>query len=348
MKPLDDPLRIGWMAWEGESSSGYAHIADKFHYHLQDDKRFFFPNAYSQPWDALLCITTPTRWMIGPQLTPRPDIVFHTMFEANPIPPGWADVMNCAGLIWTPSQYAADLFRENGVAAPMFVAGYGVNHDEYVEIDRSDRAKRKDTMKFLLWADTLFSRKNVTQVAKAFIAAGLPDAELEVKLHSFAGMNPSTVFSDAKGRPLANITIHTGVWQRKKLVTWLHSGDCGLYGSGGEGFGLMPLEQMATGLPMICANNTGMMEYLKPGNHIPVACPKMVKDMTYSIGYGYPAMTYQPDFDEMVEKIRWAYNNRAALDEIGAAGAMESRKWDWKQQTDIAASHILRHFGRSV
>jgi len=339
-------LDIGWMAWEGDSASGYAHIAEKFHYYLQDDKRLRFSNSYSQPWDALICIATPARFTIGRDLHPRPDVVFHTMFEASPIPPGWVDVMNCAGLIWTPSHYAADLFKECGVTTPTFVAGYGVDHDQYVEVDRSDRAAKKDTMKFLVWADTLFSRKNVTRVVKAFIAAGLPDAELEVKLHSFAGMNSMSMFSDSRGKPLANVSIHTGVWQRKKLVTWLHSGDCGLYGSGGEGFGLMPLEQMCTGLPMICANNTGMLEYLKPGNHVPVACPRMVKDMTYSISYGYEANTWEFDFEQMVEQIRWAYNHRSALDEIGAAGAVEARRWDWRRQTDIAANALLEHFGR--
>jgi glycosyltransferase involved in cell wall biosynthesis len=340
-----NPFKLGWMAWESDQSSGYAHIAEKFHYFLQNDQRFHFSNAYSQPWDALICVTTPTRWMIGPTLGPRPDMVFHTMFEATPIPPGWKDVMNCAGLIWVPSQYSADLFREQGVTTPSFVAGYGINHDEYTEVDRSERIEKRGTMKFLLWADTLFSRKNVTKVVHAFVDAGLPDAELEVKLHSFAGMTNLTQFADKKGKPLANISLHTGVWQRKKLVSWLHSGDCGLYGSGGEGFGLMPLEMMATGLPVICANNTGMMEYLKPGNHVPVACPRMMRDVTYTVGYGYDAYTHEFDYDQMVEQIRWAYKNRIALDEIGAAGARESRKWDWKEQTERAACAILTHYG---
>lgn len=339
-------ISLGWMAWEADSSNGYAHIAEKFRYHLSHDDRFRFANSYSEPWDALICVATPARFTIGLDLVPRRDVVFHTMFEAEPLPPGWVEVLNCAGLIWTPSQYSADLFTEAGVTVPKLVAGYGVNHDEYTYLDRREReTERGAPMKFLLWADTMFSRKNVVKTVRAFIDAGLPNAELEVKLHSFAGMNAGTMFSDGKGRPLANISIHTGSWPRKKLVTWLKSGDCGIYLSGGEGFGLMPLEAMATGLPMIVANNTGMLEYLKPGNHLPVACPKMVKDMTYTLGYGYDAFTRDPDYEQAVEQIRWAYNHRDQLHQIGDAGMEESLRWEWVAQTKKAADALVEHYG---
>ena len=339
-------IGLGWMAWEADGTNGYAHIAEKFHYHLLNDERFNFVNAYSEPWDALICVATPARFTIGLDLVPRRDIVFHTMFEAQPLPPGWIDVLNCAGMLWVPSKYSADLFHEAGVKTPTFIAGYGVAHREYTYIDRRQReVERGAPMKFILWADTLFSRKNVVKTVRAFIDAGLPNAELEVKLHSFAGMNAGTMFSDGKGRPLANISIHTGAWPRTKLVKWLHSADAGLYFSGGEGFGMQPLEAMATGLPMAVANNTGMMEYLKPGNHVPVNCPKMVKDMTYSLAYGYDAMTYEPDYEQAVEQIRWMYANRDKLHEIGDAGYAEAVQWDWKVQTKRAGDFIADRYG---
>ena len=338
---------LGWMAWESDSTNGYAHVGEKFRFHIMNDDRFRFVNAYAEPWDALICIATPARFTIGPQLVPRPDVVFHTMFEAQPLPNGWVEVLNCAGLLWVPSQYCYDLFKSEGVTTPMFIAGYGVNHNEYTYVDRRERMRERNTpMKFVLWADTLFSRKNVVKTVKAFIAAGLPNAELEVKLHSFAGMNAATMSSDASGRPLANISIHTGAWQRTKLVKWLQSADCGIYGSGGEGFGLQPPEGMATGLPMIVANNTGMMEYLKPNNHLPVACTGLVKDVTYSMGYGYDAFTYAPDWDQMVEQIRWAYAHRDELHEIGVRGHLEALKWDWKEQTTIAANKIYERYAK--
>ena len=225
---MTDPLRMGWMAWEADSSGGYAHVAEKVFYHMSNDKRFHFINAYSGEWDALLCVATPALWTLGRGLQPRLDIVFHTMFEATPLPPGWVDVLNCAGLIWTPSRWSYDLFREQGVTIPMFVSGYGVSPEyEYVE-----RVIDKSPMRFIAWGDTLVSRKNILKVVRAFVDAGLPNAELEVKLHSFAGMNENTQFTDKKGNAFTNITIHTGVWQRMRLVRWVQTAHCGSYGSG--------------------------------------------------------------------------------------------------------------------
>ena len=132
-------IGLGWMAWEADGTNGYAHIAEKFHYHLLNDERFNFVNAYSEPWDALICVATPARFTIGLDLVPRRDIVFHTMFEAQPLPPGWIDVLNCAGMLWVPSKYSADLFHEAGVKTPTFIAGYGVAHREYTYIDRRQR-----------------------------------------------------------------------------------------------------------------------------------------------------------------------------------------------------------------
>lgn len=335
-------LKIGWLAWESDQTGGYAHVAQQ-HRGQFDKLGARFVNAYTGRWDALIAVCTPTRWSLGCSLQPRPDLVYHTMFEGSPLPPGWVENMNCAGLIWTPSQFCADLFKESGVTTPIIKAGYGVDHDSYREVSRRGR---KGPMKFIIWADSLISRKNVMMAVRSFIEAGLPDAELEVKLHSFAGMGANSAFADKNGNPLANISIHTGPWPRHKLVKWLQSADCGIYLSGGEGFGLMPLEAMATGLPMIVADNTGMREYLSPENAYLVPCPTTRLEPTYTIGYGYNCTMSVPDQEAAVAAIRQVYANREAAYEMGERGADESRKWVWADESRKAYEAICAHYGR--
>lgn len=335
-------LKLGWMAWESDQTNGYAHIAQQHRLHLEKHGTRFM-NAYTGGWDAVVSVCTPTRWSVGQSLGPRPDLVYHTMFEGTPIPPGWVENLNCAGLVWVPSQYCMDLFRESGVTTPMFKAGYGVDHNAYQEVSRRGR---KGTMKFIIWADSLISRKNVIKAVRAFVDAGLPEAELEIKLHSFAGMSHDSLFADKNGNPLANVTIHTGAWPRSRLVRWLQSADCGIYLSGGEGFGLMPLEAMATGLPMVVADNTGMREYLSPENAFLVPCPTTKLEATYSVGYGYQCSMAVPDHEAAVEAIRRVYKNREAAYEVGQLGAMEARKWTWEGESRKAYEAICAHYGR--
>lgn len=340
----DNILKLGWLAWEadGSGSNGYAYAAQQHRVHL-DRHGVKFVNAYTGGWDALVAVCTPTCWAIGPARVKRPDLVFHTMFEGSPLPPGWVENLNCAGLIWTPSDYCKELFEQSGVTTPIFKAGYGVDHHAYKEVDRTGR---KGTMKFVIWADSLISRKNVVRAVRAFVDAGLPEAELEIKLHSFAGMGPDLLFSDRNGNPLANITIHTDVWPRQRVARWLQDADCGIYLSGGEGLGLMPLESIATGLPMVVAHNTGMKEYLSPANALLVPCPTTKIEMTYSVGYGYQCSMAVPDHEAAVEHIRWVYRNREKAYDIGAQGAIEARKWTWENESFKALTAIRDHFGK--
>jgi glycosyltransferase involved in cell wall biosynthesis len=195
-------------------------------------------------------------------------------------------------------------------------------------------------MRFGIWADTIPSRKNVFKAVQSFVEAALPDAELDVKLHSFAGMGDTTMFADKNGRPLANISIHTGAWPRKKLVAWLQSLDCMIYLSGGEGYGLMPLEAAACGLTTICHNSTGMKEYLNKDAFYLVESDGLEKALSYTIGYGYPAMIPKPNYDQAVELIRYAYTHRQETYDRGYLAQQIAQQHSWEQNSDAAWGYI--------
>lgn len=339
MNNLD--LALCWVAWEADQANGYASIAAGYRPELAKLGAKFH-SVYEMGWDAMIAVCTPTAWVVGNHHQKRPDLVYHTMFEATSLPPGWADNLNCAGLIWTPSQYCHDLFRDAGVTTPIFVAGYGIKHHAFEYLDRRGRSER---MKFVIWADTLVSRKNVMTAAKAFIAAGLPDADLEIKVYSFNGMgaNVGKLFSDSNGNPYANVTLHSGSWPINKLVSWLHSGDCGIYLSGGEGFGLMPLQMAATGLPVICADNSGMKEYLSDA-YLRIPCPTTELAPSLVAGFGFRAEIAKPSFEAAVEAIRWAYNHREQAYDMGDRAFQESHKWQWENVTRQAYTALQSHF----
>jgi glycosyltransferase involved in cell wall biosynthesis len=331
------------MAWEADQANGYASIAASYRPELIK-LGATFPDVYSHNWDALIAVCTPLAWTVGNHRHKRPDLVYHTMFEATHLPAGWVENMNCAGLIWTPSQYCKDLFQAEGVTTPIFVAGYGIKHHAFEYLDRRGRS---DKMKFVIWGDTLVSRKNVILAAKAFVAAGLPDAELEIKVYSFNGMgsNIARMFTDERGEPIGNVTLRCGSWSSPQLLSWLHEGDCGIYLSGGEGFGLQPLQMAATGMPVICADNTGMKEYLTD-SYLRIPCPTTKIAPSLAAGFGFKAEVYEPSFEAAVEAIRWAYYHREEAYNMGERAMQESLQWNWADQTAKGYQELQAHFGR--
>lgn len=337
------PPKLGWLAWEAAQDSGYAHVS--YNYRMAfTNMGVQFANAYKGDYDLLTALCTPTHWMVEDYVRTgrvREPLVLHTMFEASPLPPGWIENLNSVGLIWVPSQYCVDLFRNAGVTRPIVKTPYGIDHAAYEYVDRSHHS---GPMRFGIWADILHGRKNVLKAVHAFVDAALPDAELEVKLHSFVGMSDATTFADSQGRPLANISIHAGVWPRPKLVKWLHSLDCMIYLSGGEGFGLMPLEAAATGMTTICHNCTGMQEYLNPDAFYLVDSDGEEKAMSYTIGHGYPCMMPKPNYEQAVEQIRYAYQHREETVRRGGLANLVAQEYTWENAATQSWEYIKDYY----
>jgi hypothetical protein len=81
----------------------------------------------------------------------------------------------------------------------------------------------------------------------------------------------------------------------------------------------MPLEAMGCGVLPVCAYNTGMTDYL---DHLPalrIPCPQQVPSPSYSAIWQEELLQWQPDFDALVEHIRWCYNHR---DDVALRGAV--------------------------
>jgi glycosyltransferase involved in cell wall biosynthesis len=285
-------------------------------------------------YDLAVIVGLPWSWLLGKE--PRPDLIFHTMYEATPAPPDWVDVINRGRGVWAPSAWVRDLFIESGVTRPVKVGGYGVDTEIFRPVSRRGR---DGTFRVRAWGRGLISRKNLLLAAQVFDAAGLPDAVLEIKVNS-----DDTVARDGPMPGLENVIVRKGDWKASEIVAWLQAGDVLLYLSSGEGFGLMPLEAMATGLPVICTSNSGMLDYLSENVALLVPCEGVARDAIYSMRFQHDASFLQPDFDAAVAHLRWAHDERERLYAIGErASAMVERNWTWRKAGERAAA-LLHEF----
>lgn len=106
-----------------------------------------------------------------------------------------------------------------------------------------------------------------------------------------------------------------------QLPDLYRSCDIFLWSSHEEGFGLPPLEAMASGSPVVGTDTGAMREYMKDG-------------IT-----GYIVPPKQPKL--LAEKLIGLLNNPDLIAKMGRAGAKEAKKWEWGKQTKKLERYLL-------
>lgn len=327
-------MKLSWHAPDGEAGHGYATVGKKFHEVFKQQGATLL-DADIFGWDALVVMSPPSSaHILGPAL--RPDIVFHTMTETNVLPPSWVAILNRVGLVWVPSMFVKEVFQENGVTTPIFCTGYGFD---------GTPVKRaiQDHFRVLAWGDDLHSRKNMLLAIKAFIAADLPNASLELKLNIGHPL-PQLYWNDGH-KTYENIIIRHVTWGRERLDEWLLSGDVGLYLSSGEGYGLMPGEMMKTGLPMITVRHTGLTEYLRSDTILEVTCVEQASAFFNRRFHVATATEFQPQVESIVSQLRFAHAHREHISGLGMYGAESLHGYTWDKVGRSALRCIECHYG---
>ncbi|GAA4337684.1 hypothetical protein GCM10023165_15860 [Variovorax defluvii] len=118
---------------------------------------------------------------------------------------------------------------------------------------------------YLLSVATLEIRKNLDQVVHAFLrfCDQHPESEMHLVLAGMAGWKLEKfddALSAADDRDRGHRIIATGFVDDADLSALYSDAQCFVYLSRYEGFGLPPLEAMACGTPVICANNSSLPE----------------------------------------------------------------------------------------
>lgn len=336
----DQDIKIGWHAIVAGDGNGYGMIANQFYEgfsrcgaHMVGHDEF--------GWDVAVCVTPPRSLIVGREKF-REDLIFHTMFEASPMPTYWPDLLNRVGLVWVPSNWVKELFIANGVKTPIFKVGYAV--DKNIYIPRKRVVQENEPFTVLIWGDGLMSRKNVTEAIRTFLRAELPNSRCLVKVSD--GIAPKGMIR-YNGVATNNVFVNSQSWTRFELVEWLHGGDVGMYLSGGEGFGLQPMEMMSTGLPVIIADNTGMREYANAGNSLLVNCSgqELCQSMTQTFNQDF--YTARPDYDMAVDLLRYAYDHREEVYNLGMKASAEVTRSTWDDKA-LEALYYIHEYAESL
>lgn len=247
-----------------------------------------------------------------------------TMWEMDRIPDGskysagapfgdWARLINeYTEHLVVPSRHNAAVFAACGVKTPITVIPYGVDGDEWPYFDRPER----DTFTVVMFGD-LTSRKAPAEAFRAFQEAFPVEKDVRLILKSHYGH-----FGAGSGVPIVSdprIAFIDAVWDRTRLVQFLHDADCFVWPSRGEGFGLPPLQALLTGLPVVMTTHTGMAEYYDPRYFYAIETAGTSPAPLYGDWY-------DPDITSIALQLRRVYERRKEALARGKRGAVYVRK----------------------
>lgn len=251
-------------------------------------------------------------------------IIYHP-WESTLLKRGWPEIMNACDEVWTPSPLIAEWYQKySGITRPVYVFEHGVN-----SIWAPKERKIDDKFKFLHVGGEA-SRKGMAETLKAFRLA-FPtetDVQLTMKVNSMGWNLPG----------FNKVEVINYRMSPVELVELYHNHHAFVYPSYGEGFGLTPLEAMATGMPTITVPGWAPYKnYLDPKLSIG---SKMVRTPWLRV---HPGMMLKPSIDDTVDAMRYAYEH---YDEVHTTAqttvpALVAR-YDWDKLTQNAFEELAK------
>lgn len=184
--------------------------------------------------------------------------VIFTMWETDELPTVIKPWLHEYDQVLVPCQHNVDLFSKSHHDVTMVPLG--------VDLKFWRQAPATDRDVFIFAAGgSLWYRKGLDLVVQAFTELDLPDAKLYVKAapHAF----------DAEDPKHPNIVMFRQWFDEQTQRDWYDQADCYVAPARGEGFGLMPLQAIAMGIPTIISDSSGQKEFAHLANWV-VPCGK--------------------------------------------------------------------------
>jgi SAM-dependent methyltransferase len=247
---------------------------------------------------------------------PTPYRIGLTMYEADSplgVHPEWERDCQNVDRLFVPSKYCRDVFSRF-VKRDITVVPLATNLEFNVGPSRIYNHDRPFTF---FTHGTLTSRKSPLELIDCFKKAfpNKEDVRLVLKTRmGILGMGKG----DLPRLDDPRIKIYPDEdWFPSRLSAEFLASDAYVFPSKGEGFGMTPREAMASGLPTIFTNSTGLKDIADDKYNWPIP----YKERVYTQVMG--GEWYIPDWDYLIDTMRWVVSNR----EEAAAKAQEGSRW---------------------
>ena len=243
-------------------------------------------------------------------------------WETTRIPKSWVARLNSFDALFVPCKQNVECFRDSGVTIPIEIIHWGIDPLKTYPLERPERP-----IFTFGHMGALSQRKGTDLLVEAFIEA-FP-TEQDVQLINKTSYN-TYPFNVKDKRIKVLMTPYTN----EELINqfWKEI-DCFVFPTRGEGWGLTPMEAMATGVPAIVTGWSGPMEYMSKDDgwliDYKMVDAKNFTDTVYKEDCGQWA---EPSKEHLIELMRYAYTHQEEVREKGKkASERIMRDFTWSQ-----------------
>ncbi len=272
-------------------------------------------------------------------------------WEYGALPSEWVSKINqSVDEVWAPSNFVRQLYIDSGVdPSRVHVVPNGVNSDFYRPGLPHFPLPTNKNFIFLFVGGTI-PRKGADILLRAYQTAF--DAKDDVLLvikdmgtqTAYKGQGIGQRIQEAARNPESPAILYLDQDLSDKAMAELYNTcDCLVHSYRGEGFALPVLEAMSCGLPVIVTAGGATDDFVDDETGIRVPSQKVVfgnREINGMKTVGDLWML-EPDIDELVQKMRWVFENRESARAIGAKARKKVLQgWTWKHAAAKALQPI--------
>lgn len=252
----------------------------------------------------------------------------YSMVENTKIGEKWTKWCNDMDALFVPSRYLVDVFRQSGVNRPIFIVRQGVDSRKYPYI------KRKRHKKFIFgtvgYQD---ERKNWKDLVLAFNSEFDKNEPVELWIKNTNPYWMNTYFNDPRIRLIHRMYSFEEIQKLYSLF------DCFVFPSHAEGSGLPPREAMATGVPVILTNWSGLTEISDPSISYPIQ--PIAIDFPDVRGPEQPGLMARIDVLELMYQMRYVYEHQDEADQKGKlASEFIHKEYNWDRCAQLLIKQL--------
>jgi glycosyltransferase involved in cell wall biosynthesis len=264
----------------------------------------------------------------------------YTPWESTKLPKEWYEKLFLCNEIWTTSDWCKEVFESNG-AENVRVFPHGIDSDLWVPKKRI----QSDKIRFLHLGEPA-PRKGGQMVVDAFIYlfGNNPDYELTIKAYK---NNTTRVYNNYIDKEIIglphekfnNIKLIEDDYDETQLRDLYYKHDVLVYPSYGEGFGFIPLQALASGMPVIST-----YDWAHYKNFIgPLKLKSKLIESPWP--FPHPGKVFEPNYEHLLEVMKdFANNSKPYSSYYYAQSTKIHKEYDWLQLTDNAFKHIVEKF----
>ena len=199
------------------------------------------------------------------------------------------------------SEFSKKALEYEGVPSDhIFVVAYGIDENRFISEPRTYEKGKLN----LIYVGEVNQRKGIYQICEAAKNLNNPNIEFNIIGAGYEAQKELLA-------PYEKYVTFHGQQYFEKLQAHLKHNHVFLFPSMGDGFGLVLLEAMAAGLPVIASYNS--------------AGPDLVTDGVNGF------LINACDEEALIDKIQWCMDNQDKLSVMGAKAIETARRYTWKR-----------------